>query len=133
MGLRSSRKAVVAIYAEQDNDKSTNSAGPDDAEQSQAKPDQFRPLLIALGCSAAGALPIVAGYADPVLWMAASIVLWVTSTDFSSINNSLSGFESLKQISYPDGPIGPRAGERPAAGRSRSSPAGAELPDMAGL
>ena len=32
----------------------------------------------------------------------ASIVLWVTSTDFSSINNSLSGFESLRQISYPD-------------------------------
>ena len=35
----------------------------------------------------------------------ASIVLWVTSTDFSSINNSLSGFESLRQISYPDGRI----------------------------
>ncbi|MCH8051545.1 MAG: AAA family ATPase [Chloroflexi bacterium] len=32
----------------------------------------------------------------------ASVVLWVTSTDFSSINNSLSGFESLRQISYPD-------------------------------
>ena len=35
----------------------------------------------------------------------ASMVLWVTSTDFSSINNSLSGFESLRQISYPDGRI----------------------------
>ncbi len=35
----------------------------------------------------------------------ASIVLWVTSTDYSSINNSLSGFESLRQISYPDGRI----------------------------
>jgi pilus assembly protein CpaE len=35
----------------------------------------------------------------------ASIVLWVTSTDFSSINNSLSGLESLRQISYPDGRI----------------------------
>ena len=35
----------------------------------------------------------------------ASMVLWVTSTDFSSINNSLSGFESLQQISYPDGRI----------------------------
>ncbi len=35
----------------------------------------------------------------------ANMVLWVTSTDFSSINNSLSGFESLQQISYPDGRI----------------------------
>ncbi len=35
----------------------------------------------------------------------ASMVLWVTSTDFSSINNSLSGFESLRQISYPDSRI----------------------------
>ena len=32
----------------------------------------------------------------------ANMVLWVTSTDFSSINNSLSGFESLQLMSYPD-------------------------------
>ncbi len=51
----------------------------------------------------------------------ASIVLWVTSTDFSSINNSLTSFESLKQISYPDGRIrlvlnvtSPDDGVRPA-------------------
>ena len=35
----------------------------------------------------------------------ANMVLWVTSTDFSSINNSLAGFESLQQMSYPDGRI----------------------------
>jgi len=35
----------------------------------------------------------------------ANMVLWVTSTDFSSINNSLAGLESLRQISYPDGRI----------------------------
>ncbi|MEE8543511.1 MAG: AAA family ATPase [Gammaproteobacteria bacterium] len=35
----------------------------------------------------------------------ANMVLWVTSTDFSSINNSLAGLESLRQMSYPDGRI----------------------------
>lgn len=32
----------------------------------------------------------------------ANMVLWVTSTDFSSINNSLLGLEALQQISYPE-------------------------------
>jgi pilus assembly protein CpaE len=51
----------------------------------------------------------------------ANMVLWVTSTDFSSINNSLAGLESLRQISYPDGRIrlvlnvtSPDEGVRPA-------------------
>ncbi|HEY5638769.1 MAG TPA: AAA family ATPase [Dehalococcoidia bacterium] len=35
----------------------------------------------------------------------ASMVLWVTSTDFSSINNSMAGLESLRQMSYPEGRI----------------------------
>lgn len=35
----------------------------------------------------------------------ASIVLWVTSTDFSSINNSLMGLEALRQLSYPESRI----------------------------
>ena len=35
----------------------------------------------------------------------ASMVLWVTSTDFSSINNSLLGLEALQQISYPESRI----------------------------
>jgi MinD-like ATPase involved in chromosome partitioning or flagellar assembly len=32
----------------------------------------------------------------------ASMVLWVTSTDFSSINNSLAGLEALEQMSFPE-------------------------------
>ena len=32
----------------------------------------------------------------------ANMVLWVTSTDFSSINNSLLGLEALQQMSYPE-------------------------------
>lgn len=35
----------------------------------------------------------------------ANMVLWVTSTDFSSINNSLLGLEALQQISYPEARI----------------------------
>lgn len=35
----------------------------------------------------------------------ANMVLWVTSTDFSSINNSLLGLEALEQMSYPDARI----------------------------
>ncbi|HUF52954.1 MAG TPA: AAA family ATPase [Dehalococcoidia bacterium] len=35
----------------------------------------------------------------------ANMVLWVTSTDFSSINNSLQGLEALHQISYPEARI----------------------------
>jgi Flp pilus assembly CpaE family ATPase len=34
-----------------------------------------------------------------------NVVLWVTSTDFSSINNSLLGLEALTQMNYPDGRI----------------------------
>jgi pilus assembly protein CpaE len=32
----------------------------------------------------------------------ANMVLWVTSTDFSSINNSLQGLDALQQMSYPN-------------------------------
>ena len=32
----------------------------------------------------------------------ANMVLWVTSSDFSSINNSIIGLETLQQLSYPD-------------------------------
>lgn len=35
----------------------------------------------------------------------ANMVLWVTSTDFSSINNSLLGLEALQQMNYPDARI----------------------------
>ncbi|MEX1193704.1 MAG: AAA family ATPase [Dehalococcoidia bacterium] len=35
----------------------------------------------------------------------ANMVLWITSTDFSSINNSLLGLEALQQISYPEARI----------------------------
>ncbi|HUF07873.1 MAG TPA: AAA family ATPase [Rhodothermales bacterium] len=35
----------------------------------------------------------------------ANMVLWITSTDFSSINNSLLGLEALQQISYPESRI----------------------------
>jgi MinD-like ATPase involved in chromosome partitioning or flagellar assembly len=34
-----------------------------------------------------------------------SLVLWVTSTDFSSINNSLAGLAALEKMSYPEGRI----------------------------
>ncbi len=34
-----------------------------------------------------------------------NMVLWVTSSDFSSINNSLVGLETLQQLSYPDNRI----------------------------
>lgn len=36
---------------------------------------------------------------------AAGMVLWVTSSDFSSINNSLLGLEALEQMQYPDARI----------------------------
>lgn len=35
----------------------------------------------------------------------ANIVLWVTSSDFSSINNSMRGLETLSQLSFPEGKI----------------------------
>ena len=35
----------------------------------------------------------------------ASMVLWVTSSDFSSINNSLLGLDALQQLQYPDSRI----------------------------
>ena len=35
----------------------------------------------------------------------ANMVLWVTSSDFSSINNSLIGLETLQQLSYPEARI----------------------------
>ena len=35
----------------------------------------------------------------------ANMVLWVTSSDFSSINNSLIGLETLQQLSYPESRI----------------------------
>ena len=35
----------------------------------------------------------------------ANMVLWVTSSDFSSINNSLIALETLQQLSYPDARI----------------------------
>lgn len=35
----------------------------------------------------------------------ANMVLWVTSSDFSSINNSLRGLETLQQLSYPEAKI----------------------------
>jgi pilus assembly protein CpaE len=51
----------------------------------------------------------------------ANTVLWVTSTDFSSINNSLHGLEALQQMSYPESRIrlvlnvtSPDDGVRPA-------------------
>ncbi len=36
---------------------------------------------------------------------AGAVVLWVTSTDFSSINNSVLALETLDQLSYPDSRI----------------------------
>jgi pilus assembly protein CpaE len=35
----------------------------------------------------------------------ANMVLWVTSSDFASINNSLIALETLQQLSYPEGRI----------------------------
>ena len=35
----------------------------------------------------------------------ANMVLWVTSSDYSSINNSVFGLETLQQLSYPDSRI----------------------------
>ncbi len=35
----------------------------------------------------------------------ANMILWVTSSDFSSINNSLLGLETLQQLSYPESRI----------------------------
>jgi pilus assembly protein CpaE len=34
-----------------------------------------------------------------------NVVLWVTSTDFSSINNSLQGLDALQGMKYPEGRI----------------------------
>ncbi|HEU4758364.1 MAG TPA: AAA family ATPase, partial [Dehalococcoidia bacterium] len=35
----------------------------------------------------------------------ANLVLWVTSSDFSSINNSLQGLETLRALSYPEAKV----------------------------
>lgn len=35
----------------------------------------------------------------------ANVILWVTSTDFSSINNSLLGFEALQRMNWPENKI----------------------------
>jgi pilus assembly protein CpaE len=52
-------------------------------------------------------LDMAAGLSDLMMTTLeqANMVLWVTTTDFSSINNSLLGFEALTQIKYPEARI----------------------------
>jgi len=71
-------------------------------------PDRFRAVIGLLARSFDIVLIDTAAMLSDISLCAleeSSLVLWVTSTDFSSINNSLAGLAALEQMSYPEGRI----------------------------
>src|SRR3990172_2299573 len=71
-------------------------------------PDRFRKAITVLSRRFDIVLIDTAGVLNDLSLAAleeANLVLWVTSSDFSSINNSLIGLETLGQLSYPEARI----------------------------
>jgi len=71
-------------------------------------PDRFRKIVTLLARRFDVVLIDTAGALGDLSLAAleeANMVLWVTSSDFSSINNSLLALETLDQLSYPDSRI----------------------------
>jgi pilus assembly protein CpaE len=72
------------------------------------QPDRFRKALALLSRRFDVVLVDTAGSLTDLSLGAleeANMVLWVTSSDFSSINNSVIGLDTLQQLSYPDSRI----------------------------
>jgi pilus assembly protein CpaE len=68
-------------------------------------PDRFRKVLTTLARRFDVVLVDTAGVLNDLSLASleeANMVLWITSSDFSSINNSLIGLETLQQLSYPE-------------------------------
>ena len=71
-------------------------------------PDSFRIVITALARRFDVVLIDTAGVLDDhslAVLEESNIVLWVTSSDFSSINNSLLGLKALDELSYPQSRI----------------------------
>ncbi len=71
-------------------------------------PDRFRKVVSLLTRRFDVVLIDTAGVLNDLSLAAleeANMVLWITSSDFSSINNSLIGLETLQQLSYPEARI----------------------------
>jgi pilus assembly protein CpaE len=72
------------------------------------QPDRFRKVVGLLSRRFDIVLVDTAGSLNDLALAAleeANMVLWVTSSDYSSINNSVIGLETLQQLSYPDSRI----------------------------
>jgi MinD-like ATPase involved in chromosome partitioning or flagellar assembly len=72
------------------------------------QPDRFRKAVAALSRRFDIVLIDTAGVLNDLSLAAleeANMVLWITSSDFSSINNSLIGLETMGQLSYPESRI----------------------------
>ena len=72
------------------------------------QPDRFRKVVNMLSRQFDVVLVDTAGSLNDLALAAleeANMVLWVTSSDYSSINNSVIGLETLQQLSYPDSRI----------------------------
>lgn len=70
--------------------------------------DRFRKVMTTLGRRFDVVLIDTAGVLHDLSLASleeANMVLWITSSDFSSINNSLIGLETLQQLSYPESRI----------------------------
>jgi pilus assembly protein CpaE len=68
-------------------------------------PDRFRKVLALMARRFDVVIVDTAGILNDISIAAleeSNMVLWVTSSDFSSINNSLIGLETLQQLSFPD-------------------------------
>lgn len=71
-------------------------------------PDAFRRVLVALARRFDVVLVDTAGVLHDLslaILEESNMVLWVTSSDFSSINNSLLGLKALSELSYPESRI----------------------------
>ncbi|MFT5285437.1 MAG: hypothetical protein ACI8TQ_001602 [Planctomycetota bacterium] len=80
MRVRSGRKALINKYMEPAEDQKTKAKLLlQDMLKNEPVTDEpgshLQPLLIAFGCSAIGALPLLAGYDDSILWLAWIAVL----------------------------------------------------------
>ncbi len=72
------------------------------------QPDRFRKAIAVLSRRFDIVLIDTAGVLNDLSLAAleeANMVLWITSSDFSSINNSLIGLETMVQLSYPESRI----------------------------
>jgi len=72
------------------------------------QPDRFRKVVGLLSRRFDIVLVDTAGSLNDLALAAleeANMVLWVTSSDYSSINNSVIGLETLQQLAYPDSRI----------------------------